>query len=212
MKNIQPSSKGVITKWNDDKGFGFIAPESGGREVFFHISSFKNRGARPSLGLKVTFEPQSDTQGRSRAGKVQPLRPKRDKNNAGHAVNAFFTSALFLIIVAALVGLGFMPKLILWLYLGTSLLTYIMYAWDKSAARHDRRRTPEATLHWFALLGGWPGALFAQQHLRHKSKKQPFRVFFWLTVALNICALCYLLTPHGGWLLRDINQLFGGFA
>ena len=109
-------------------------------------------------------------------------------------------------IAAALAALDFIPNLLLGLYLGASLLAYIMYAWDKSAARRNQRRTPEMTLHWLAIIGGWPGALFAQQHLRHKSKKQPFRTVFWLTVILNIGALAYLLTPYGNWLLEDINQ------
>jgi len=206
MKNTPSVISGTITQWNDDKGFGFITPEHGTSDAFFHISSFKNRGARPSLGLKVTFEPEWDKQGRNRAGKVSPLKHKRRNNNAGHAFNAFFTGAAFLFIVAALTVLGFIPNTLLWLYLVTSLIAYIMYAVDKSAARNNRRRTPEATLHWIALIGGWPGALFAQQSLRHKSKKQKFRLVFWLTVTLNIGALFYALTPYASWLLHDINQ------
>nr|WP_232305618.1 DUF1294 domain-containing protein [Gilvimarinus polysaccharolyticus] len=95
--------------------------------------------------------------------------------------------------------------MLLWLYLSASLFSYIIYAWDKSAARKNQRRMPEVTLHLVAVAGGWPGALFAQQHLRHKSKKQEFRTVFWLTVILNIGALTYLLTPFGNWLLNDIN-------
>ena len=32
--------KGKITKWNDDKGFGFIKPNAGGNQTFLHISAF----------------------------------------------------------------------------------------------------------------------------------------------------------------------------
>lgn len=67
-----------------------------------------------------------------------------------------------------------------------SLATYAVYALDKSAARHRRRRVPERTLHLLALLGGWPGALLAQQFLRHKSAKASFRSAFWGTVLLNV--------------------------
>lgn len=66
-----------------------------------------------------------------------------------------------------------------------SLLTYAVYALDKSAARRRRHRVPERTLHLLALFGGWPGALFAQQRLRHKSRKTVFLRLFWLTVLLN---------------------------
>jgi uncharacterized membrane protein YsdA (DUF1294 family) len=43
-------------------------------------------------------------------------------------------------------------------------------------------KTPESNLHLLALAGGWPGALFAQQFLRHKSAKAEFRGTFWVTV------------------------------
>ena len=54
---------------------------------------------------------------------------------------------------------------------------------------------PENALHLLALAGGWPGALLAQQFLRHKSTKQEFRQVFWVTVLLNIIALVLLATP-----------------
>lgn len=72
------------------------------------------------------------------------------------------------------------------LYLGLSLATFIVYAVDKAAAKRSKRRVPEKSLHLLALAGGWPGALMAQHFLRHKSSKQPFRLFFWLTVILNV--------------------------
>lgn len=78
-----------------------------------------------------------------------------------------------------------------------SLTTFGLYAFDKSAARRRARRVPEKTLHLFALLGGWPGALLAQKYLRHKTVKQPFRFVFWLTVLANCGLLVWLFVPHG---------------
>lgn len=40
-------SKGKITTWKDDRGFGFIKPDNGGKEVFLHISAIKRAGRRP---------------------------------------------------------------------------------------------------------------------------------------------------------------------
>jgi uncharacterized membrane protein YsdA (DUF1294 family) len=71
-------------------------------------------------------------------------------------------------------------------YLLMSVLCFAAYAADKSAARRGQRRTPESRLLLLGLLGGWPGALLAQQFLRHKTRKQPFRTLFWCTVALNL--------------------------
>ncbi|CAK8713647.1 DUF1294 domain-containing protein [Candidatus Electrothrix aarhusensis] len=89
------------------------------------------------------------------------------------------------------------PFLLIGWYLVISLLTFLVYAKDKSAAKKGAWRTPESTLHLFSLFGGWPGALVAQQTLRHKSKKQPFRFVFWLTVLLNCAGLFWLFTPTG---------------
>jgi len=70
-----------------------------------------------------------------------------------------------------------------------SAITYLVYWFDKRAARAQRRRTPEATLHILELLGGWPGALLAQSQLRHKTRKTRYRAVFWAMVALNLIAL-----------------------
>ncbi|MEC5161128.1 MULTISPECIES: DUF1294 domain-containing protein [unclassified Janthinobacterium] len=74
-------------------------------------------------------------------------------------------------------------------YLFASALCFIAYAVDKSAAKAKRRRTPERTLLLLGLACGWPGAVLAQQWLRHKSSKASFRWKFWGTVALNVAAL-----------------------
>lgn len=77
------------------------------------------------------------------------------------------------------------PSWIAVLYGAASVACFGVYAWDKSAARAGRRRVSESTLLWLGVLGGWPGALVAQQALRHKSSKVSFRSAFWFTVALN---------------------------
>lgn len=66
---------------------------------------------------------------------------------------------------------------------------------DKSATQAGRNRshTPENHLHLVDLLGGWPGALIAQQHFRHKMVKRLFRFTFWLTVAVDLAACAWLL-------------------
>ena len=77
-------------------------------------------------------------------------------------------------------------------YLTTSLTCFVAYAIDKSAARANSWRTPESTLLILGLVGGWPGALLAQQWLRHKTSKQPFQRKFQLTVALNLGSFAWL--------------------
>ncbi|ATF93823.1 DUF1294 domain-containing protein [Cedecea neteri] len=91
----------------------------------------------------------------------------------------------FLLVLAA-VGSAFMPhSLVMWFVL-VNVLTLLVYGGDKLAAVKAWRRVPETTLLIFGLLGGWPGAIFAQQLFRHKTQKQPFKSRFFLTVIINI--------------------------
>ncbi|BCA92139.1 DUF1294 domain-containing protein [Vreelandella aquamarina] len=82
----------------------------------------------------------------------------------------------------------YISYLLAW-YVAVSVITYATYAWDKRAAIKKRQRVSEKTLHWLALLGGWPGAWCAQQQLRHKTQKTSFRRVYWATVLLNIAVL-----------------------
>ncbi|CAH0265519.1 hypothetical protein SRABI118_03340 [Massilia sp. Bi118] len=84
------------------------------------------------------------------------------------------------------------PPLVGAAYLVMSLVCFCSYALDKSAARKGERRTPESTLLMLGLFGGWPGAVLAQQWLRHKTVKQPFRQIFWFTVAANLAFFLWL--------------------
>ncbi|MDB5915404.1 MAG: cold-shock DNA-binding domain [Ramlibacter sp.] len=86
-------------------------------------------------------------------------------------------------------------------YLVASVAAFVAYAVDKSAARNGGWRTSEATLHGFSLACGWPGALLAQQLLRHKTAKPSFVASFWLTVGVNVAGFLFLHSPVGSRLL-----------
>ena len=115
-------------------------------------------------------------------------------------------SRLLLIIMAALAIVsyyfGFTPIALSLLLILFSLITYGLYAKDKAAAQKNEWRVSERTLHVAALLGGWPGALLAQERLRHKTRKTRFRVVFWLTMLINFGGLGWLHTPQGNSYLR----------
>jgi uncharacterized membrane protein YsdA (DUF1294 family) len=103
----------------------------------------------------------------------------------------FFLAVIISVITADL------PPLILGAYVALSLMTFAIYAVDKSAAQNGDWRVGEALLQYLSLAGGWPGALLAQQILRHKSKKASFRRVFWATVFLNCAVLVWLHTSSG---------------
>ena len=84
------------------------------------------------------------------------------------------------------------PLMILSIYGIASLLTFLIYAVDKEAAKKGGWRIKESTLHLLSFIGGWPGALVAQTALHHKTRKQPFRFVFWVTVVLNVGLLVAL--------------------
>jgi uncharacterized membrane protein YsdA (DUF1294 family) len=80
-------------------------------------------------------------------------------------------------------------------YAGASVVAFAMYAADKSASKKNAWRISESALHAIGLVGGWPGALAAQQLLRHKTSKPSFRVAFWGTVVLNVAAFVFFASP-----------------
>lgn len=78
----------------------------------------------------------------------------------------------------------------------TSLVTFGLYWWDKRASKRNAERISERTLHIWAVIGGWPGALYAREKFRHKTQKQPFGLILWGTVAGNLLAWLII-----GWFL-----------
>lgn len=80
------------------------------------------------------------------------------------------------------------------LYVALSIVAFAVYGIDKAAARGGRQRISEQMLLVLGVFGGWPGALFAQQLFRHKTRKRSFRRAFWATVVVNVAALAGLIT------------------
>ncbi len=70
---------GTLRTWNDDRGFGFIAPAQGGRELFVHVSAFPRDGSRPTVGEVLTYE-----LGRGKDGQPQAVRVIRAAVGATH--------------------------------------------------------------------------------------------------------------------------------
>ena len=201
-----PRHQGKITSWKDNQGFGFIAPNGGGPAVFVHIKSFSAKGTRPTGNDIVTYDLTINDKGQPRAENVAFVRDRASRQASSHSggARALVAATGFFSLIAVLVFIEELPLLVFGVYLGFSVIAFIAYAVDKSAAQKNQWRTKESTLHMLGLIGGWPGALVAQQVLRHKSKKGSFRIAFWLTVVVNCGALGWILTSSGASALRSI--------
>ena len=75
--------------------------------------------------------------------------------------------------------------------LAINLAAYWVFADDKRRARTGGRRTPERVLLQLAALGGTPGAIAAQQILRHKTRKQPFATWLWGIAGVQAALLAF---------------------
>ena len=65
---------GTVKFFNMNKGFGFIAPETGGKDVFVHISAVERSGLRGLTdGQKVSFDLERDRQGRDSATNLKAV-------------------------------------------------------------------------------------------------------------------------------------------
>ena len=206
------SQIGVIESWDDAKGFGFIRCNNLKQQVFIHISAFNKTRLRPVAGNAVQFElvnkrgkvhaenarllksaaAQATTQTLGKPKVTNATRATRTRNKTANKIKTSSNPAILLIAVsfigvfALAYSLAILP---LWpfVYISIiSLMTLLTFAWDKRAARNNSWRISEARLHLLSLLGGWPGALLAQQWLRHKSAKGRFKVILWLAIISNI--------------------------
>lgn len=202
------TQKGKIISWNQQKGFGFISPDNGGDDVFFHVSALTDKQSRPHIQEPVNFTLGTDSKGRLSANNVAFVNAHSglDKYTAPFSKAQWF-SVIFLGFVALSIVLFQCPYQVLVAYLVLSVVTFAVYAHDKRAAQAEKWRTKEATLHLLALIGGWPGALWAQKILRHKSQKQPFKAILWLTIVVNCAAFVLSFTPEGMTLIKHALQL-----
>lgn len=178
--------KGELVMWNDLKGFGFIRPDGTEDDYFVHISTFKKGlPRRPEIGDEVHFRPHEGTTGRKRAAFA--LIPSLEHHQAGKgrqfSLNPRPRSAFVnLLIITPLVLSGYLLVLAqnpapFFLYWILSILTMFLYGTDKANAATRRWRVPEIYLHILEFLGGWPGALIAQNDFRHKTR---VTIYVWI--------------------------------
>jgi len=151
------------------------------------------------VGDEVHYLLETTPEGKVRAAGVSYVAgsrtPTRSSRGVARSSGSYVVVFAFVALLAGVVMAWEPPLWVPALYLIASLVTFVAYAADKAAARSGGWRVSEGSLLLLGMIGGWPGAIVAQQTLRHKTVKQSFRVLFWMTVLVNIGALLYFTAP-----------------
>ncbi|PTY00576.1 DUF1294 domain-containing protein [Spartobacteria bacterium LR76] len=113
-----------------------------------------------------------------RSGQKGPRRPERP-------TLSWLVAGLMLCVLMGLPGLAAIKLAqhvpgygLLGYFVVVSVLAFIFCASDKRQAKDRQWRTPENFLHFFELIGGWPGSFAAQHRFRHKVKKTGYQLTF----------------------------------
>lgn len=190
--------KGQLKKWKDERGFGFIKPENGNEKVFLHISEVKNSTRRPQVGDTIYYELITEN-GKLRACNAS-IFGAGSKKAVSHVIKKYpfpKLTGLLLSILPLTGSLHFAwitSNLIpLTLYPVMSLVTFALYAEDKSRAKRGDWRISENMLHLCELAGGWWGGFVAQRRLHHKNIKSSYQIVFWTIVTLHMSFWVYWL-------------------
>ncbi len=103
---------GTLVKWNEERGFGFVAVGKAGAEVFVHASAFPRDGVRPQVGELVSFELVPGDGGRQKAIKVQRPVARAARRPAGRgsvpSSRRGIAGAVVALVLLAAFGAGFM--------------------------------------------------------------------------------------------------------
>ncbi|CAM3927878.1 excalibur calcium-binding domain-containing protein [Shewanella aquimarina] len=63
--------RGTLVRWNDDRGFGFIKPNTpNAQDVFIHISALKQMARKPVVGDEIVYQSQQQSDGKIKAIKA----------------------------------------------------------------------------------------------------------------------------------------------
>lgn len=192
--------EGKIVKWYNDKGFGFIRATKDSKDVFLHISQIQRLKKRPEINELVSYEIAKDEKGRFRAANVSYIVNQDNHKKSSNSASLSYSFLIFIFLfIAFLIERslhGFLPPWFPLVYLSANLIVFLYYYQDKKSALKSDWRTPENTLHWLSLIGGWGGAYIAQKIFKHKHKKQSFMFTYKLTVLINCLVIILYSVPQ----------------
>ncbi len=178
--------EGKLVFWNSEKGYGFIKPKLGGNDIFVHIRDLRCKFEDPLIGDSIFYDVKQDDDSKPRAFNAYVKGAKftvKPKAISYPNIFAFFLLAAIPFLLSLHITKTTYYPLITYSF--ASILCFFLYFIDKRKAINGSWRVPEKRLHLLEFIGGWPGALIAQQTLRHKTRKLSFQFIFWTIVALH---------------------------
>jgi len=77
-------TNGTVKFFNENKGYGFIAPDGGGNDAFVHISALERSGMRTlRQDQRVSYDLEEDRRGKMAAVNLKPLEGAQGEDAAG---------------------------------------------------------------------------------------------------------------------------------
>ena len=103
-----------------------------------------------------------------------------------------FIAILFIVVLVLILALTTTWH-VYWIWLvAASVITFLLYGYDKGQAKLGGLRIPEAVLHGLALIGGFPGGWLGRAMFRHKNRKPMFTVVLILSTIIHL-GIIYLV-------------------
>jgi uncharacterized membrane protein YsdA (DUF1294 family)/cold shock CspA family protein len=185
--------EGSLVSWNSERGFGFIKPKSGDRDVFVHVRDLQFKGKTPLIGETIFYDITQRNDGKYRAVNAYVIGTIHRKSIIYSILIGFnfILIAIPFILSLYIINITYYPLV---LYSILSLICFFVYVYDKQMSIRGGWRIRESSLHWLEFIGGWPGALIAQMVIGHKNSKMAFQFIFSVIVLLHFIAwAAYLL-------------------
>ncbi|ABI76903.1 cold shock DNA-binding membrane protein [Hyphomonas neptunium ATCC 15444] len=199
-----PRQEGHLSGWNEARGFGFLKAVDGGPDAFAHIRAFAKEERHIEEGHLYSYQTETDEAGRLRAADIRPIRPVRPEPVQPSLLHKLLSRSPRILVIPAFLFIAIAVAITTtvspgWfiVYGVASIACFIGYGLDKRAATHKQWRVSETILLMVGLVGGWPGAILAQEFFRHKTKKPAFRTLFWMSVAINMAAFVQIAAFTG---------------
>ena len=177
--------EGIVVKFDEKRGFGFIRTEKLPEDVFVHVKNVQDR-QNLLLGQTVQFKTEETPKGLS-ALKVVPGKKQTSPYILYGMVAAIITVAMTFFLYEQNL------HVIIAYIASVNLATLLFYGYDKMIAGSSILRVPEWILHGLSICGGSPAGLIAQKMFHHKTIKGSFQLVYWVIVMIQVGILVWYI-------------------